>query len=147
MSIREFEEDFLLLVESGFVAVSHMEEDAANKLFQGALVMQHDHFAPKMGLAAIALYKLETKRSTEILEEVMEKHPENHRAMALLGISYLLSGKNGEKGEKLLNTALKESNDPATKKLGGLWLDVIEKVLKKSGPAVPKAPKGKKKNG
>lgn len=143
--LKEFEDDFVLLVEGGFVAVSHMEEDAANKLFQGALALKRDHFAPKMGLAAVSLYKLETKRSTQILEEVIKEHPNNHRAQALLGISYILSGKKIEEGETLLKSAMDESDDPATRKLGGLWLDVIEKIVKKTGPAVPQPPK--KKNG
>lgn len=140
-TLKDFQDDFVLLVEGGFTAVSHMEEDAALKLFHGAMALKPEHFAPKMGLAAVSLYKLETKRSTEILEEVIKEHPDNTRAMALLGISYLLSGKDGEKGEKLLKTAMETSDDPATRKLGGLWLDVIEKIVKKTGPAVPQKPK------
>lgn len=142
--LKTFQEDFVLLLEAGFVAINLADEDAATKLFHAAQLLNRDSSAPKIGLAAIALHKLELKRSIKILEEIIQKEPQNTRASCLLGISYLLSNKNIDQGEKFLRDAVDHGEDPATKKLGALWLEVLDKGVRKTdSPASPKAPKEK----
>lgn len=142
VDLKEYRSDFVLLVEAGFVAVSHLDEDAATKLFQAAQILDPISTAPQLGLAAIALHKLDLKQSNEILEAIILREPENHRAHALLGISYLLSNKDVAKGEKLLETAMTKADDPATRRLGELWLEVLEKgASKTSSPFQPQKPK------
>jgi thioredoxin-like negative regulator of GroEL len=143
--LKEYRGDFVLLVEAGFVAVSHLDEDAATKLFNAAQILDPHHSAPRLGLAAIALHKLDLKKSNEILEEIAQREPENHRANALLGISYLLSNKDVTKGEELLHTAMTKADDPATRRLGELWLEVLEKgVRKTTSPLQPQKKKAQK---
>ncbi|MBS0621475.1 MAG: SctF chaperone SctG [Verrucomicrobia bacterium] len=141
-TLEECKEDFALLAEGGFVAIAHMDEEAASKLFHAAQLLNAESTIPKIGLAAIALHKLETKRSCKILEEVLQQEPNNHRAAALLGISYLLSNQKIDEGEKLLKQAMEQGDDPATQRLGELWLEVLDKGVRKTGsPATPKKPK------
>jgi hypothetical protein len=141
--LDQFQEDFVLLLEAGFVAVTQLDEDSATKLFQAAQVLDKEHTAPRVGLAAISLHKLEVGRSTKLLEEVIKQEPDNRRAGALLGISYLLSNSNIDEGERLLKEALADTTDPATQKMGELWLEVLEKGVRKAdSPAQPKKPTG-----
>lgn len=130
--LKEYRSDFVLLVEAGFVAVSHLDEDAAVKLFNAAQLLEPRHTAPQLGLAAIALHKLDLKTSNRILEAIVEHEPENQRANALLGISYLLSNQDIEKGEKMLEAAMTKADDPATRRLGELWLEVLEKGVRQA---------------
>lgn len=142
--LTQYRSDFALLVEAGFVAVSHLDEDAAAKLFEAAQVLERNSTMPRLGMAAIALHKLDLKTSNKVLEEIVEEEPENHRAAALLGISYLLSNKNVEKGERMLHDAMTKADDPATRRLGELWLEVLEKGAKAAeSPLKPKQTKKK----
>ncbi len=143
-TLADFKEDFALLTEAGFVAVSHLDEDGAAKMFHAAQLLDEMSVLPKIGLAAIALHKLEVKRAITLLEEVLVQEPDNVRAGALLGIGYLLSNQNIEKGEQLLKDAMEKGDDPATKRLGELWLEVLDKGVRKAGsPASPQKPKDK----
>jgi cytochrome c-type biogenesis protein CcmH/NrfG len=140
--LSTFQEDFVLLLEAGFVAINQSDEDAAAKLFHAAQLLNPESSAPKIGLAAIALHKLELKRAIKLLEEILQKEPQNIRASCLLGISYLLSNKNIEEGERRLKDASEHGDDPATRKLGQLWLEVLDKGIRKSdSPMSPQAPK------
>ena len=141
-TLADFKDDFALLTEAGFVAVSHLDEDGAAKMFHAAQLLDETSVLPKIGLAAIALHKLEVKRAVSILEEVLTQEPDNVRAGALLGIGYLLSNQNIEKGEHLLKEAMEKGDDPATKRLGELWLEVLDKGVRKTeSPASPQKPK------
>lgn len=141
MSLTQYEEDFKIFVEAGFIAVSELDEDSAIKLFRAALTLDPTHTMPKIGLASIAIHKLEIKRAVSILEEVMQQEPKNMRAAALLGISYILSNQRVEEGEKLLNQAVEQGDDEPTRELGALWLEVLQKAVRKSdSPAQPKQP-------
>ena len=141
-ALADFKEDFALLTEAGFVAVSHLDEDGAAKLFHAAQLLDESSVLPKIGLAAIALHKLEVKNAVAILEEVLAQEPDNVRAGALLGIGYLLSNQNIAKGEQLLKDAMEKGDDPATKRLGELWLEVLDKGVRKAeSPATPQKPK------
>ncbi len=148
-NLESYQSDFVLLVEAGFVAVSYLDEESATKLFHAAQVLKPTHTAPRLGLAAIALHKLDVARSCQLLEGILAEEPDNHRAGALLGISYLLANKQMEKGEKLLQEAMTAGDDPATKRLGELWLEVLEKGVRKSDSILvatpPKSDKGAKK--
>ncbi len=142
-ALKDFTEDFVLLLEAGFVAVKRLDEDGATKLFHAAQVLNTESSAPKIGLAAVALHKLETKKSTEILQGVLKAEPDNYRASALLGVSYLLSNQKVEEGERLLREAMEKSDDSSVQELGKLWLEVLEKGMRKSeSPATPKKAKG-----
>ncbi len=138
-ALKDFKDDFALLTEAGFVAVAQMDEDGANKLFHAAQILDEESSLPKIGLAAVSLHRLESQKCVEILEPLVKAEPDNHRAAVLLGIGYLLSGQKAEEGEKLLKNAMENADDAPTKRLGELWLEVLDKGMRKSeGPAEPK---------
>ena len=57
--LKEFKDDFILLLEGGFVAVKNLDEGGAVKMFHAAQILDKEISAPKIGLAAVALHKLD----------------------------------------------------------------------------------------
>jgi hypothetical protein len=129
--LNEFKEDFPLLIEAGFVAVKQLDETSASRIFHAAQALSPDSTAPQIGLGYIALNKLELKEATRIFEEVLQKEPENHLAQTFLGICFLLSKPKRKKGEKLIQDAMKKTENMSIKNLGEVSLEWAEKDLKK----------------
>lgn len=133
--IKDFREDFALLIEAGFVAVKQLDEVSAKRIFQAAQVMSPSSTAPQIGLGYIALNKLEIKEATKIFEKVMAQEPDNHLAQTFLGICFLLTQQKMKKGEKMIKEAIEKSDDPVIKNLGKISLEWGEKDLKKNRKA------------
>jgi len=129
--LKEFKEDFALLIEAGFVAVKQLDETSAARIFNAAQTMNPDNTAPQIGLGYIALNKLEVKQATRIFESVTQKEPENWLAQTFLGICFLLSKPKRKKGEKLIREAMGKTDNSTIKNLGSLSLEWAEKDLKK----------------
>lgn len=129
--IQEFKEDFSLLIEAGFVAVKQLDETSATRIFNAAQIISPDSTAPQIGLGYIALNKLEVKEATRVFEEVIKKEPDNHLAQTFLGICFLLSKPKRKKGEKLIQEAMKNTDNPSIKNLGEVSLEWANKDLKK----------------
>jgi len=129
--LRDFKEDFSLLIEAGFIAVKQLDETSATRIFNAAQAMSPDSTAPRIGLGYIALNKLEVKQATKIFEEVTEKEPENHLAQCFLGICFLLTKPKRKKGEQLIRSAMEKSADPTIKNLGEICLEWARKDLTK----------------
>lgn len=129
--LNEFKEDFPLLIEAGFVAVKQLDETSASRIFHAAQALNPDSTAPQIGLGYIALNKLELKEATRIFEEVLQREPENHLAQTFLGICFLLSKPKRKKGEKLIQDAIKKTDNASIKNLGEVSLEWAEKDLKK----------------
>ena len=124
--IDEFKEDFALLTEAGFVAVKHLDEKCATRLFQAASVLDDESSAPTLGYGYIALNKLETEKACKIFQLVLDKEPDHHLAQTFLGMCYLLNKSKRAEGEKLINQAMENTDDPSIKNLGKtslLWAD------------------------
>ena len=138
--IEECRDDFALLIEAGFVAVKQLDEVSARRLFQAAQILHPDSSAPRIGIGYIALNKLEMKEATKIFEEINAKEPENHLAATFLGICYVLSKPKRKKGEQMLDTISKASDDPTIKHLCELSLVWAEKDLSKKDLGKSKAP-------
>jgi len=130
-SLREFKEDFPLLIEAGFVAVKQLDETSATRIFQAAQAISPHSTAPQIGIGYIALNKLEIKEATKIFEEIVKKEPENYLAQTFLGICFLLNKPKRKKGEKLIREAMEKTSDPTIKSLGEVSLEWAEKDLKK----------------
>jgi tetratricopeptide (TPR) repeat protein len=142
-SLEEFKNDFLLLVESGFIAINQMDEDSTMKLFKAAEILDKNNSLPKIGYGYLALHKLELKSAIEKFEAVLKKEPNNEMAKAFLGIAISLTPKNAIKGEKLLEEVLKSDNKEI-KKLAGIALDFVDRFVKKEPtPVEVKKKKGK----
>lgn len=142
-SLDNYKQDFLLLLEAGFIAINQTDEDAAIKLFKAAEVLDKTNPLIKLGLGYLALHKLELQQASTIFEEVLRKDPKNEMAKAFLGITISLMPKNSLKGEKMLQDSLK-SHDKGIKKMAGVALDFVDKFLKKEPTPVQGKKKGKK---
>ena len=88
--LQEFNSDFPLLIEAGFLAVKQLDEISARRIFEAARTLRPESSAPMIGLGYIDLNKLEIKTASKIFEDVVAKEPENYLAQTFLGICYLL---------------------------------------------------------
>jgi hypothetical protein len=130
-SWKDYKEDWILLLESGFIAVNQMDEDSAVKLFRAAELLNPESTLPKVGMGYLHLHKLELKQACKMFEDVLQKEPKNEMAKTLLGICMSLSPATLSKGEKLLEQTHK-SHDPLIKGLSGTAMDFAEKFIKKT---------------
>ncbi len=129
--LDSFKEDFALLIESGFVAVKQLDEISATRIFHAAQAISPNHTAPQVGLGYIALNKLEVKEATRIFEAVVEQEPDNHLALAFLGMCFLLTKPKRKKGEKLIEEVLEKTDDESSVNLCKISLEWADKDLKK----------------
>lgn len=133
--LKKYKEDFILLLEAGFIAVNQADEDAALKLFRAAEILDPSHVMPQVGFGYLHLHKLELKQAVKAFEDVLEKDPHNDMAKAFLGLSLSLMPTGVAKGEKILEQTVK-SKDPMIKRLASTAIDFVEKFVKKTpGPA------------
>jgi tetratricopeptide (TPR) repeat protein len=140
--LEEYKQDFLLFLETGFIATNQTDEDSAIKLFKAAEILDKTNPLIKIGLGYLALHKLELKQAISLFEEVLKKDPKNEMAKAFLGLAMSLTPKEMLKGEKLLNETL-QSDDKGIKKLASIALDFVDKFLKKEPTPVEGKKKGK----
>lgn len=133
--LKEFKEDFALLIEAGFVAVKQLDETSSTRIFNAAQVLSPTSVAPQIGLGYIALNKLEIKEATRIFETVVQVEPENHLAQTFLGMCFLLTKGKRKKGEKIIREAMEKTTDPTVKNLGTISLEWSEKDLTKKSIA------------
>lgn len=143
--LQKYKDDFALLLESGFIAASQTDEDAAVKLFKAAEALQPQNAMPKVGYGYIHLLKLELNQACKKFEEVLKNDPQNDMARAMLGLSTALTVKDADKGEKILSEALKNSKDPTIKNMASTAIEFVEKFVKKQPTPVQGQPKTEKK--
>jgi hypothetical protein len=141
-NLEEFKDDFSLLIEAGFVAVKQLDAISSSRIFIAAQMISPGHTAPQIGLGYIALNQLNVKEATHIFESVTEKEPQNYLAQTFLGMCYLLSKPKRKKGEKIIQEAMANTEDPTIKSLGEISLEWAEKDLtKKKAPFFEQAKK------
>lgn len=132
---KKYQDDFILLLEAGFIAVNQADEDAALKLFRAAEMLNPDNVMPQVGFGYLHLHKLELKQAVKAFEDVLHKEPHNEMAKAFLGLCMSMMPNQVDKGEKILEQTLK-SKDPMIKRLAGTAIDFVERFIKKNpGPA------------
>lgn len=144
--LQQYKEDFILLVESGFIAVNQFDEDAAAKLFRAAELLDPANTLPQLGVGYIHLCKLELKQAASIFSSLLLKDPHNEMAKALLGLSLSLNPAELSKGEKTLEDAAKVSKDPMVKNLAISALEFVHKFVKKTPSPIQSSPPVKKKS-
>ena len=138
MSLKKYKEDFILMLETGFIAVNQADEDSALKLFKAAELLKPGNSLPKVGFGYLHLHKLELTQAVRCFEDVLDKEPKNEMARAFLGICMSLMPAQVEKGEKVLAETLK-SKDPMIKNLAHTAIDFVDKFVKTTpGPATGK---------
>lgn len=130
--LEDYKSDFALLIEAGFVAVKQLDETSATRIFYAAQAMNPNSTAPQIGLGYIALNKLEVKEATRIFEAVTQQEPQNYLAQTFLGMCFLLQNAKRKKGEKIIQEAMRKTDDPTIKNLGEVSLEWAAKDLNKS---------------
>ncbi|NNM43411.1 MAG: SctF chaperone SctG [Chlamydiae bacterium] len=147
--LQKYKDNFLLLVEAGFIATNMADEDTASKLFKASALLSPENSLPKIGVGYMHLLKLELKQASKVFEDVLSKDPTDDMARTFLGLSLALSPTDIAKGEKYLAESAAKSKDPIVKNLAVNALDFVEKFVKK-GPTpeqmkpMKKEPKKKK---
>jgi hypothetical protein len=143
--MQKYKDDFVLLLESGFIAANQADEDAANKLFRASQLLRPDNMLPKIGMGYVHLLKLELKQACQTFDDVLKKEPSNQMARALLGLSTALTTKEADKGETMLKEALNKTDDPTVKGMASTAIEFVEKFVKKAPTPVQGQPQQKKK--
>lgn len=128
---KEHEQDFILLLESGFIAVNQSDEDASTKLFKAAEILKPESTLPKVGMGYLHLHKLEIKQAVDLFETVLKKEPGNEMAKTFLGLCLSFTPKGVAKAEELLETTCK-SNESLIQNLSKSALQFIDTFIKKS---------------
>lgn len=145
--IENYKKDYILFIESGFIAVNQGDEDAAIKLFKAAQTLQPDNTLPQVGFGYMHLCKLELKQSCKMFEDVLAKDPSNEMAKAFLGIALSLTPNEVAKGEKVLEEVATNCQDGQIKILATTAIDFVEKFVKKAPtPAQMQPPSDKPKS-
>jgi tetratricopeptide (TPR) repeat protein len=141
MHMEKYTKDFVLMLESGFIAVNQADEDSARKLFRAAELLSPENTLPQVGFGYLYLHKLELTQAIQSFEGVLQKEPKNDMAKALLGICMSLMPSQLSKGEKVLKETL-SSSDPMIKDLSNTAINFVDKFVKQSpGPAAEKKTK------
>jgi predicted TPR repeat methyltransferase len=130
--LDKYKDQFLLLVEAGFIAVNQADEDAAVKLFRASELLNPENTLPKVGLGYMHLCKLELKQACKLFDEVLAKEPQNEMAKAFLGLSLSLTPNEVSKGEKILEEVAQKGKDQGVKTLATTAIDFVERFVKKA---------------
>ncbi len=141
---QQYEADFILFVESGFIAASQADEDSALKLFRAAQFLDPKNHLPKIGFGYIHFLKLELQKASRHFEEVLKENPNNEMASALLGLTIAMTVKEVNKGEKILEEVLKNTEDGTVKEMASTAISFIERFIKKQPTPAQITPKAKK---
>jgi tetratricopeptide (TPR) repeat protein len=134
--LQDYQDDFILFLEGGFIAVNQADEDSAKKLFAAAHLLQPKNVLTKIGVGYLHFHKLELKQACKAFEEALDQEPDNEMAKTFLGLCFALTPTEVAKGEKLLENSARKAHDPLIKKLADASLAFIDKFVKKApGPA------------
>ncbi len=141
--LSHFNQDFVLFLECGFIAVNQTDEDSAEKLFEASHLLRPENLMPEVGYGYLHLMKLELKQACAKFEKILKEEPDNHMAKALLGLSLCFTPKGVSKGEKYLHDAHR-SHDKGVKKLSESAMEFVDNFVKKAPtPAQVQKPKKK----
>lgn len=133
-NLNEFDEDFFLFLEGGFIAINQADEDSAVKLFKTCELLRPENPLIKLGFGYLHLHKLELNQACDYFEEVLRLDPKNETANALLGVALSLTPDKVSKGEQILEKTARESSDAQVKKVANTAIDFVEQFVKKPSP-------------
>jgi hypothetical protein len=140
--LHKHNEDFVLMLEAGFVAIMHQDEDSAQKLFKAAQILDAENIMPKIGMAYMHFLKLEIKQAIIHLKQALAQEPENEFAKALYGVCLTFSPDLSAEGAKMLHESAKSSHDPEIKKLSKNATEFYDHYIK--APTSPEQLQSKK---
>ncbi len=128
--LTSFQKDFILLLESGFIAVNQADENSAVKLFKAAQLLDNKNTLPIVGLGYLHLHKLELRQAVELFEKVLKQEPDNEMAKTFLGLCLTFTPQGLEKGEEIL-AEMKKSNDRMIHNLSITAMNFVDSFIKK----------------
>lgn len=140
--LEKYKKDFILFLESGFIAVNQADEFSAIHLFAAADALQPKNPLVKIGIGYLHLHKLELKQAISQFEKVLKEDPKNEMAKTFLGIALSWTPTDTMKGEKIL-TETRKSEDMDIKTLSKTALEFVDNFIKKE-PSPVEIKKGKK---
>ena len=85
--LSEYDEDFFLFLEAGFMAINQADEDAALKMFKACKLLRPENTLTTIGLGYLHLHKLELKAAIEYFRTILVQEPDNAMAQTFLGIA------------------------------------------------------------
>lgn len=137
--ISEFDADFPLLVEAGFIAIKQLDEVSALRLFAAAQALRPQDTTPQVGVGYLLLNKMELKKAIVAFEGVLKVEPGHELATTFLGICWMLT-KERAKGEEALQRISTKTSDPAIKTLAQRGLVLTAQTSDQGGTSGKKAP-------
>lgn len=123
--LEQYKEDYLVLLEAGFIAINQADGLAAEELFAAAKLLEPENNMADIGMGYVALNKLEMPVATQIFSDVLAHDPENPIAQGLLSLTYALQPKHQSQGKKLAQK-LQKSMDPLAIQLSNAILNLVE---------------------
>ena len=131
--LSNYDTEYFLFLEGGFIAINQADEDAAVKLFKACELLRPENILYKVGMGYLHLHKLELKTAIQYFEEALQKEPNNEMAKTFLGIAMTLTPDQVTKGEKILEQAVSGTQDAQIKQVIQTSLDFVENYVKKPG--------------
>jgi predicted Zn-dependent protease len=129
--MQEYEKDFILFLECGFIAISQLDETSAKDLFAAAKLLQPNNTLLMIADGYMNFTKMQLEAAAKSFEAVLKKEPENEMAKTFLALTLSLTPKSMDQGEKMLKQIGSHSSDPAVKKLSADSITFVETYLKK----------------
>jgi len=136
-NFKDFQQDYGILVEAGFVAIKQGDEDSAVKLLNAAKILRPDHTASDLGFGYIALSKLDLVNAIQTFYKIVQKEPTNYLAKTFLGLCLMLSKSDVEAGNNLVNEALSKSSDASVQSFAQTVLAWKSEYFSKKDLAAP----------
>ena len=127
---KDFKDDFILFLETGFIGVNQMDAQGAANLFEACKLLEPENVLSDIGIGYLQINTLQLKHASATFNDVLKKDPENEMAKAFLGFAYALTPDKVADGEKILEETSK-SKDKTIKTLSDSALDFIDKFIKK----------------
>ncbi|PCI77508.1 hypothetical protein COB21_03065 [Candidatus Aerophobetes bacterium] len=134
--LSKYNEDFVLFLEAGFIAINQADEDSAVKLFKACEILDPNNALIHIGFGYLHFHKLELDAAMSCFKKALDMEPNNDMAKTMMGLSLSLTPNKVSEGEKMLMESATESKDSSIKKVANTSLDFVENFVKKNpGPA------------
>jgi len=145
-AFAQFQEDFPLFLEAGFIAANNADKESAIKLFQAAGTLQENHVMSKIGLGYLYFTTLELQKAVAYFQEALDMDPNNELAQALMHFCVgLKTPQNLPTAKEAVENLQESSTDEETKILTKHILNIFQPMLVPS-PMELQQEEAKKKN-
>jgi len=137
---KSYQNDWLLLLEAGFIAIDQMDETSASELFKAVETLRADKPVSRIGSGFLYLHKLDVNNACKVFKKILKEDPQNDVAKAMLGLALSLEPDTLEQGEHLLQE-VHQRKSPFAKSLTDTAISFVGKFLKPT----PSSTKGQRK--